>query len=171
LNQRGVALEMLGRYEEAKLAFKVADEHAEGRNSVPRINLAGVCDSMGDYACAIEKLTSILETPEYDLRMDQRLALENNLSRAYALSGDYSRASAQLAKTIAAAEKIDGGSQIVALAELTAARNAFKANRLDEAARWASAAERAIYPCCLKGTSCFPRSIAWMALSHSRRVT
>lgn len=95
-NSRGVALDMLGRHEEAQDSFREALALETGRKGYIENNLAMSYLLAEDYDQAVALLSRLLETRGEDARLRQNLAM------AYGLKGDHDKALALGLKDLSA---------------------------------------------------------------------
>jgi serine/threonine-protein kinase len=137
-NERGLVLNELGRYAEARAAFELAQQvnrAATGgiADPVTELNLAMVCDSLGDYACAVARSSAVIDDPVAQAAMLPTQRRDARLGHARALSqaGEYARAAAILDAEIAALRgETDASPVDLASASVHAARNALRAGDL-----------------------------------------
>ena len=92
----GAALNSLGRLRESRAAFERALEAGSAASGGPPddtvlANLGVVCDSEGDYACAIDTFRQIIAT-QRSLPDDETRLLRVNLARALSLAGRHAEA-------------------------------------------------------------------------------
>ncbi len=143
LNDRGNALKELGRFAEARADLerslelqRTAPGFQPGSDAAARNNLASVCDSEGDYECAVREFRGVLADVGDGLTDDQRRAVVQNLGRALALSGRHDEARALLEQALAGARQA-GAAFDIGASLLHLARNELLA------ARWEAATTRA----------------------------
>jgi non-specific serine/threonine protein kinase/serine/threonine-protein kinase len=140
-NERGLVLNDLGRYAESRAAFERAqavNRAATGgiADPVTELNLAMVCDSLGDYACAVARSSAVVDDPVAQAAMlpTQRREARLGLARALSQAGQYARAAAILDSEIAAIRaEADASPVDLATASVHAARNALRAGDLEAA--------------------------------------
>ena len=150
LNQRGVALNELARYREAREAFVEAQRSARAASGVDdpavRTNLANVCDSIGDNDCARAEYEALLADASFmqALQPSSRRQIRQMLGRALSQGGDYRAARLVLEDVLPEAVAKDGAaSPNVAAILIHLARNEQRDGRWDAALDYAKRARNA----------------------------
>jgi tetratricopeptide (TPR) repeat protein len=141
LNERGTALNELGRYAEARrdydAALTILSSARGGEGLIElRSNLATACDSEGDYACAIASFESVLANGAGAMRDQDRWVVTQGLARSLSQAGQYDRARRLFEQVLneAGAAGEDGAKE-AAYTLLHAARNELRAGA------WAAASD------------------------------
>jgi serine/threonine-protein kinase len=146
MNQKGIVLNELARFRESREAFAEAlrsHRAATGEDDTTvRINLANVCDSVGDNRCAREAYERLLADAKASAALlpQMRRQLRQMLGRSMSQAGDYDGARAVLQAVLPEAIAEDGAASPNAAAILLhLARNEQRAGRwrvaLDDARR------------------------------------
>lgn len=151
LNNQGMALNALARFRESRESFEAAlsiSRNASGRIDDPSIvtNLAVVCDSVGDYACAMRQMRRLLDDPATSAALlpQQQRQLRQNFARSVSLSGDHATARGLLEAALADAIAHDGqASPNTAAALIHVARNESLAGQSRAATAYAALARKA----------------------------
>jgi serine/threonine-protein kinase len=140
MNQRGVALNDLARYPEAREAFAEAVRAwraaTGGDDPVVRLNLATVCDSVGDNDCARTEFEALLGDPKAQqaFQPQGRLQIRQMLGRALSQGGNYRDARSVLEAVLGDAIAEEGAaSPNTAAILITLARNELRDRRWDAA--------------------------------------
>jgi tetratricopeptide (TPR) repeat protein/predicted Ser/Thr protein kinase len=157
LNDRGAALKELGRYAEARadleqaLAMRRADPGFQpGGDAASRHNLASVCDSEGDYDCAVREFRALLADVGGTLQPGQRQVVLQGLGRALSMAGQHDEARRLLGQVLQDAEAA-ASPPAVGATLLHLARNELMAGRFADAVARATQA-REIYAAALPPT-------------------
>ena len=144
MNQRGVAYNALGRYNDARAAFieaQRANRAATGADdSATRLNLANVCDSIGDNDCARAEYEALIADAQAiaGLLPQVRRQVRQMLGRALSQAGDYDEARRVLDAVLPEAIAEDGAASPNAAAILIhLARNEQRAGRWEAAIDYA----------------------------------
>jgi serine/threonine-protein kinase len=133
LNERGTALNELGRFAEARRDYEAALailSKARGGDGLLelRSNLATACDSEGDYACAIAGFEAVLAGAGTGMRDPDRWVVEQGLARSLSQAGQHARARALLAQVLTqASADAENGAYEIAHTQIHSARNELRA--------------------------------------------
>jgi serine/threonine-protein kinase len=144
INQRGTTLNELGRYREAREALVEAQRSTRAASGIDdpavRLNLANVCDSIGDNDCARAEYEALLaDTAAMQAFLPpNRRQVRQMLGRALSQAGDYDHARTVLETLLPEAITEDGAASPNAAAILIhLARNEQRDRRWDAALDYA----------------------------------